>query len=144
MENQTLSIQQMHHLQELGVDTSGASLTWMLHPYEEGKQPELSLRKYSTFKEPFRKEHCIPAFTLQDIIELLPEHIYAYNMVFCLNIKPCGEVSNSWMFIYQTYIYDIDKEFDSIHCTHSESAPDAAYQMLCWCAENGYLKGGEK
>ena len=32
--------------------------------YEEDKQPQLSLREWNTFKEPFRIQHCIPAFTL--------------------------------------------------------------------------------
>jgi hypothetical protein len=70
-----LSIEKMKHLQELGVNTGNASMTWMLYPYEEGKQPQLSLREWKTFKEPFRKEHCIPAFTFLDILELLPKEI---------------------------------------------------------------------
>ena len=69
---QVLSIEQMKHLKELEVDTSDASMTWALYPYEENKQPQLSLRKWNTFKEPFRKQHCIPAFTLQDILDKLP------------------------------------------------------------------------
>lgn len=72
---QVLSIEQMRCLQEIGVDTSNASMTWMLYPYEEDKQPKLSLRKWNTFKEPFRIQHCIPAFTLLDVLELLPKEI---------------------------------------------------------------------
>ena len=49
-----LSIDKMKHLQELGVNTGNASMTWMLYPYEEGKQ--LSLREWRTFKERYRKE----------------------------------------------------------------------------------------
>lgn len=45
-----LSIDKMKHLQELGVNTGNASMTWMLYPYEEGKQPQLSLREWRTFK----------------------------------------------------------------------------------------------
>ena len=69
---QVLSIEQMKNLGDLGIDTSNASMTWMLHPYEEDKQPKLSLREWNTFKEPFRIQHCIPAFTLLDVLELLP------------------------------------------------------------------------
>lgn len=46
-----LSIDKMKHLQELGVNTGNASMTWALYPYEEGKQPQLSLREWKTFKE---------------------------------------------------------------------------------------------
>lgn len=45
-----LSIDKIKHLQELGVNTGNASMTWMLYPYEEGKQPQLSLREWRTFK----------------------------------------------------------------------------------------------
>lgn len=84
-----LSIDKIKHLQELGVNTGNASMTWMLYPYEEGKQPQLSLREWRTFKEPFRKEHCIPAFTLLDIFELLPKEIKTgtdtYLLVCCFS-----------------------------------------------------------
>ena len=43
-----LSIEKTKHLQELGVNTGNASMTWMLYPYEEGKQPQLSLREWGT------------------------------------------------------------------------------------------------
>lgn len=141
MKNQTLSISQMQHLKELGVDTSGASLTWMLHPYEEGKQPELCLRKYSTFKEPFRKEHCIPAFTLQDIIELLPEYIpvndeqsYDSEAELFINKRSCRYVYRDC----EGYPLYVGSE------GRGDNVIESAYNLLCWCAENGYLKEGEK
>lgn len=64
-----LSIDKIKHLQELGVNTGNASMTWMLYPYEEGKQPQLSLREWRTFKEQIRNEYewkrCIKAITYQ-------------------------------------------------------------------------------
>jgi len=136
MKNQVLSIEQMQHLQDLGVDTSDASMTWMLYPYEE-KQTELSLRKWDTFKEPFRSEHCVPAFTLQDIIELLPKEIKTGTDTYWLTIS-----------IYDCKVwyvcYSMSDEFDYYKEFKSDSLLEAAYKMLCWCAENGYLKGGEK
>lgn len=132
MKNQVLSIEQMCHLMKLGVDASNASLTWMLYLPEENKQPELTLRKWCTFKEPFRKEHCAPAFTLQDIIELLPKEIKTDTDTYWLTISiyDCKE----W------YIcYSISDEFDYYKEFKSESLLEATYEMLCWCAENGYL-----
>lgn len=127
MEKQVLSINQMQNLKELGVDTSKASLTWMLHPYDENKEPGISLRKWSTFKEPFREYHCVPAFTLQDIINIIPE-------------------------IIDAHIFTIEKKYGLWSCMYLESCTrsiiriktnkeliNAAYEMLCWCAENGYL-----
>ena len=72
---QVLSIEQMKNLGDLGINTSNASMTWMLYPYEVDKQPKLSLREWNTFKEPFRIQHCIPAFTLLDVVEQLPKEI---------------------------------------------------------------------
>lgn len=133
---QVLSVEQMKHLQELGVDTSGASLAWMLYPYEEGKRAELSLRKYSTFKEPFRKEHCIPAFTLQDIVDLLLKEMKSYTDTYWLAISICD--CKEWR-VY----YSVSDEFDCYEEFRSESLIDAAYETLCWCAENGYVRKEE-
>lgn len=115
-----LSIEKTKHLQELGVNTGNASMTWMLYPYEEGKQPQLSLREWRTFKEPFRKEHCIPAFTLLDILGLLPKEIktgtdtYWITMYFsdncwhiCVYNCACG------------YGYEISKADNGTHITSS-------------------------
>ena len=133
---QVLSVEQMRHLRELGVDTSGASLTWMLYPYEEGKQAELSLRKYSTFKEPFRKEHCVPAFTLQDIVDLLLKEMKSYTDTYCLTISICD--CKEW-----SVYYSVSDEFDCYEEFRSESLIGAAYEMLCWCIENGYVEKEE-
>ena len=45
-----LSIEQMKHLGDLGIDTSNASMTWMLYTYEEDKQTKLILREWNNFK----------------------------------------------------------------------------------------------
>ena len=81
-----LSIEKIKYLKELGVNTGNASMTWMLYPYEEGKQPQLSLREWRTFKEPFRKEHCIPAFTLLDILKLLLKEIKIGMDTYCITM----------------------------------------------------------
>lgn len=113
-----LSIDKIKHLQELGVNTGNASMTWMLYPYEEGKQPQLSLREWRTFKEPFRKEHCIPAFTLLDIFELLPKEIktgtdtYWITMYFsdnCWHI--CYSMSDEFDYYQEFLSYGNDHYF---------------------------------
>jgi len=134
---QVLSIEQMKHLGDLGIDTSNASMTWMLYPYEEDKQPKLSLREWNTFKEPFRIQHCIPAFTLLDVLELLPKEIKTSTDTYWLTISiyDCKE----W------YVcYSMSDEFDYYKEFKSKSLLDAAYDMLCWCIENGYVKIGKE
>lgn len=122
-----LSIEKMKHLQELGVNTGNASMTWMLYPYEEGKQLQLSLREWKTFKEPFRKEHCIPAFTFLDILELLPKEIKTGTDTYWITMYFSD---NCWHICYS-----MSDEFDYYQEFLSCSLIDAAYEMLCWCVE---------
>ena len=122
-----LSIDKIKHLQELGVNTGNASMTWMLYPYEEGKQPQLSLREWKTFKEPFRKEHCIPAFTLLDILKLLPKEIKIGTDTYWITMY---FNDNCWHICYS-----MSDEFDYYQEFLSYSLIDASYEMLCWCVE---------
>ena len=105
---QVLSIEQMKNLGDLGIDTSNASMTWMLYPYEEDKQPKLSLREWNTFKEPFRIQHCIPAFTLLDVLELLPKEIKTGTNNYWLVMSHDSE---KWYVCYSEF--DYYKEFRS-------------------------------
>lgn len=73
----------------------------------------------------------IPSFTLQDILELLPYKVVASY----LNI---GKKSFSGDVLF----YIEYSNFGGYAVSHfrSESLLDAAYEMLCWCIENGYIK----
>ena len=127
MKDQVLSIEQMKHLKDLGVDTSRASLTWMLHPYEEGKQPVLAFRRWCTFKEPFRKAHCVPAFTLQDMLEMIPQNIKGYTLYV-------SKSATAYLSIWWSPPKVFGKEGILTH----------TYNMLCWIAENNLLTEEEK
>lgn len=129
---QVLSVEQMKHLKYLGVNTSDANMTWMLYPYEENKQPQLSLREWNTFKEPFRKQHCIPAFTLLDVLELLPKEIKTGTDTYWITMYFSD---NCWHICYS-----MSDEFDYFQEFLSYSLIDASYEMLCWCIKNGYVK----
>ena len=94
MKNQVLSIEQMQKLKELGVDTSQASMCYISkYPscdFDDGDSivvvsKDFNKRLYNEFG---------PAFTLQDIIELLPHNIYdglnkKYSLVIQVNIVNC-------------------------------------------------------
>lgn len=81
---QVLSIEQMKHLQELGLDTSDASMYWArvshgsrVDDKSKGKW-FLSLQK--TFQTcGFIRYETLPTYTLQDILDKLPEHIQIYD-----------------------------------------------------------------
>lgn len=120
---QALSIEQMKHLQELGLDTSDASMVfqrgsatrheWVLHVMGYA---DVSLRE---------KEF---AYTLQDILDKLPCFIGK-------EVLTIQKLADSYTCLYiEPYTRSM------INITESKEPIDAAYDMLCWCIENGYVK----
>ena len=137
MKNQVLSIEQMHKLKELGVDTSKASMA--VYNIYAGEQKEYDiLAANGAFAE--KQEHDRfgygihnvvsfdkkPVFTLQDIIELLP---YTFDNFYLKIYRGI----NMYYFIYES----INSEDDIIEKGNTPLL--AAYNMLIWVAENGYL-----
>lgn len=115
-----LDIEQMKHLQELGVDTSNASMCWVFL----AKQPSLSFY----FKDyPKDDKKVIPAFTLQDILDILPFKREGASLTI---IKE----ENSYVLVYE------DEDGGASPVFINEQAIDSAYEMLCWCAENGIIE----
>lgn len=137
-----LSIDQMKHLKELGVDISKASMWWcrIVRPACPPTKKEkvmidwfLSLRKEHMHTELDIVE-TIPAFTLDDIINLLPKSIY-------------DEKSNSSASLYIDYEHEIvaygitERYGFEVWCRKDIEVYliNSAYEMLCWVIENNYL-----
>lgn len=154
MSKQCLDIEQMHHLKDLGVDTSKASmvLLWkddegnemdwdevqdeLIHPDPMEMFKELYDAETGNYDHSYRK-YC-GVFTLQDIFDLLPSTI---------SVETTDEINEYWL---EFGVSERDKSYwfvqyrsieDSIYVIReNESLIDAAYEMLCWCIENGYIK----
>lgn len=135
---QVLSIEQMQHLQELGLDTSKASMCWLkdiTKEIAEEKEIDMTIGWFLDFNNPefYKYEWMkgIPTFTLQDILELLPYKIVASY----LNI---GKKSFSGDVLF----YIEYSNFGGYAISHfrSESLLDAAYEMLYWCVESGHAE----
>ena len=144
MKNQVLSIEQMRKLKELGVDTSKASMA--VYNIYAGEQKEYDiLAANGAFAE--KQEHDRfgygihnvvsfdkkPVFTLQDLIELLPKSIIINSVKhwFCVN-------QNCLLTEFQVMYFDGYDSYGVIK--QNKSLLQAAYNMLIWVAENGYLK----
>ena len=126
MKNQVLSIEQMQKLKELGVDINKASMCYISkYPscdFDDGDSmvvvsKDFNKRLYNEFG---------PAFTLQDIIELLP---YTFDNFYLKIYRGI----NMYYFIYES----INSEDDIIEKGNTPLL--SAYNMLIWVAENGYL-----
>ena len=138
MKNQVLSIEQMQHLKELGVDISKASMVW-IKPRPNNDNYTLTIHALGCYeyKSP------IPTFTLQDMLEMMPKKIMikmenefcrseeAFFLEVSLNI--CND---NWQCGYIHFSKREDYKYENTNlltCT---------YEALCLLAENGYLKGG--
>lgn len=133
MKEQVLTIEQMKHLQELGLYTSNASMCW-----------NLNIRKYRNetkyaggcilpiLKIEPRKLERVPTFTLQDILELLPEKISNKDNSYTYTLNVIFPNDGTWEILYSRF-----EEVREFFC--NESLLNAAYEMLCWCIENGYV-----
>ena len=130
MTKQTLSIEQMQHLQELGLDTSNASMCWIKTSNGRGLAfNDEWISRGESLLEP------VPAYTLQDVLDLLPKQIGA-KYTYDLCILP--ESISYTQFIegeMREIIYEIPIGSNLL---------DSTYEMLCWCIKNGYVKTGKE
>ena len=118
IEEQVLSIEQMKHLQELGVDTSDASMCWVAG--EDADEVEWNLIIPNNFLLPYN----IPTYTIGDLIEKLPKYYYAKeNPIEMCAINGSGAFVVNYYNIANTYIMKDD------------TIKNALYKLLCWVAE---------
>ena len=117
IEEQVLSIEQMKHLQELGVDTSDASMCWVAGEDTSTDEEEWNLIIPNNFLMPYN----IPTYTIGDLIEKLPKNID--KKTFTMSYLSAPSVGYSL----------------SMHVmipSQQNGLVDALYSLLCWVAEN--------
>jgi len=129
MSKQVLSIEQMQHLKELGVDTSKASAKeYIISETESYCGYSRSIVVIDGYIENYIEEN--KTFTLQDILDLLPVEIEKENRNYQL------EIYRNPQRYYVSY-YWLDNLLISLN---EVEFIDAAYEILCWVIDNGYLK----
>lgn len=134
IEEQVLSREQMAHLVELGIDTSDASMYWIVIDKIEKKENDsdayphyhLSLSVPTMIHEHL-KITAIPTYTIGDLIEKLPksENIGDLLIEFCNSDLGYGEWDCS-----ELYGINGQQNFKD------KPLKDALYNLLCWVAEN--------
>lgn len=126
---QVLSIEQMQHLQELGLKLDyNTMLSWIID--ERGKdKPFLYISSEAVDYVDF-SHYCIPAYTLQDVLDALPEYIYDGTEQYLL------EINMFFKYIRYSRFNDVltKRNFDRTPII------DAAYELLVWAIENGYVE----
>lgn len=116
MTDQVLSIEQMKEIMELDVDTSNASMYW------EDKKLNIAICNLDYLA---LDRDIVPAFTLQDILEMLPTH------------KTFSEYNKTYN---RCWVRLCSPENDNIHTELSnESLLEASFKMLKWCKQNNFI-----
>ena len=121
IEEQVLSIEQMKHLQELGVDTSDASMCWVAG--EDADEVEWNLIIPNNFLLPYN----IPTYTIGDLIEKLPKFIGDYRLLIDWD---------SEIVYYQDWSGEEVLDHIGEYSFTDRPIVYTLYDCLCWVAEN--------
>lgn len=128
----------MKHLQKLGLDTSDASMYWKYLPTADviiNGTDEIEEEPCLFVSQPNMK-YKYPTYTFTDIINKLPRYIIGNCTLYKLHIEP--HFLGKWIICYEI---GISKSFVF---KDSDNLIDAAYEMLCWCIDNGYIGNKEE
>ena len=123
---QILDVHQMQHLQELGLDTSNASICWIKDT--EGNQ-HLSVYDEYCYEASFMNP--IPAYTLQDVLDALPKSLKIGKSKYEISIYM---IEGKWAVDYYS---ETDADIQSLEC---ENLIDAVYSRLCWAIEHKFAE----
>ena len=130
MSKQCLDVQQMQHLQEMGLKLKETMLYWVV--YEAGHENNFVTTKENAMEVIDESCGMLPAYTLQDVLDALPKEIYPFpvhNIGFELWIG--GEK------IFYANMFNLE---DVLKARYDKELIDAAYNLLVWCIENKYVE----
>ena len=133
---QVLDVQQMQHLQELGLKLDyNTMLSWIVD--ERGKDnPLLCISSEAVDYVDF-SHYCLPAYTLQDVLDALPKFYHIANIGWTkLSIRV--HTTKEWEI---GYVYTDELSKYAYGCRiFSKELIDAAYELFCWCVEWGFVE----
>ena len=127
IEEQVLSREQMKHLQELGVDTSDASMAY--YNISRDNQPDKWILGIANIKVASVMlsngiTEMEPAYTTGDLIEKLPKHFYAEE-------SPINMCAINGSGAFQVGYIKVSKGYK-----RDGNIKNTLYKLLCWVAEN--------
>lgn len=135
MSKQVLDVHQMQHLQELGLELKKDTiLVWARFMLGKTSISDWEIAyNHSTITD---NSQTIPAYTLQDVLDALPKEI-KYKDKRCWL---CIDLADEWVGYYYENIHFAQKYVYYEIVKVDESLIDAAYKLLCWCIEDGYVE----
>ena len=143
---QVLGVQQMQYLQELGLEMKETMLYWA-RCVDNNPRAATHYGKWVLIKGNNAQTvglmhwEFIPAYTLQDVLDALPIQIEIPLHPECgkfeLRIKRM--VFNTGK-VMHAVVYEKSDYIDWFVLQSHEELIDAAYEMLCWVIEQGYVE----
>ena len=128
IEEQVLSIEQMKHLQELGVDTSDASMCWLR--YDVGGVVKQYVETNDVKWHEWSRATPYPTYTAGDLFRKLPSSLKCdyLNSWIAIHTDGCNDplISSSYEFEYN------NTEGKQV----GDTIEEALYNLLCWIAIN--------
>lgn len=135
MSKQCLDVQQMQHLQELGLELKETMLYWVV--YEAGHENNFVTTKENAMEVIDESCGMLPAYTLQDVLDALPIEINTGARRYWLRI----DFSDKCLYYYYEDYNLIEIRKKIIDYSNDDNGLiDAAYKLLTWAIENGYVE----
>lgn len=125
MNQLTPTVEQMFALINNGLNCDHASATFCM---DDKGEWHLVKRPYLSFSSHFRKYYCVPAFTLSDMLQLLPPSIGEYKLsVHSVESQECVQYEDPETKIGLLYIYE-------------RTRVEATYRMIEHLMINGIIE----
>lgn len=145
MSTQCLDVQQMLHLQELGLEMKETMLYWC-RIHDSRPRAATNNGKWTLCKG--KNQPCvaiqhweyIPAYTLQDVLDILPTEIKPAERRFWLRI----DLSDECLYYYYDDCNLVEHRKKVIGYDGIDELIDAAYSMLCWAIEHKLVDTNKK
>lgn len=129
MSKHVLDIDQVKHLQELGLEMKKTMLYWIV--FNVGHENNFVTTREHAMEVLDESCGMLPAYTLQDVLDLLPRSIKLENTKYDISIY---FMDGKWAV---DYCSDTGADIQSNEC---EEIIDAAYSRLLWCIKQGYVE----
>lgn len=133
------SIEQVKHLLELGLNSSTADMFYPWHIADEEDTFEDGYLLDTPMIGKYGSRGTIPCWSLTALLELMPPYLFEWERGIDLNIYR-NLNGKGWHVSYMpNNINDMQKDkFRQI--TNGDTLMDAAYNMVCWLVEQGFIK----
>lgn len=131
IEEQVLSREQMAHLNELGIDTSDASMAWFMSP--KTKQWKIKVKNNFSHELLLRlsPERYIPAYTIGDLIEKLPRYLKPGSKDFERSIR----IGADYTKVKYQSAWGEKSPIELMEDINETPILQVLYKLLCWVAK---------